>query len=113
MREISLRDLEVVAGGFGPAGAAIGAVTSAASYIGHATTSGEGSISDFILYTAGGATVGFFTGGVGGGAVRSIAQGVVGSLVGYYSGVATGSAARMVNEAGTNYPDLAGLNYQK
>ncbi len=36
MRELSMRDMELVSGAFGPAGAAIGAASGAATYIGQA-----------------------------------------------------------------------------
>ena len=44
MRELTLRDCEVVSGGFGPAGAVIGGVSSGTGYIPHSAVSGTGSM---------------------------------------------------------------------
>lgn len=64
MRELTIQETEEVAGGVGPAGAAFGAVTGGAIYLGGAVSTGRFSWGGFGAAVGSGAAAGFFTGGV-------------------------------------------------
>jgi hypothetical protein len=108
MRELSMHELAVVSGAVGPVGAASGA----ASYIGYASGSGQGSVAGLLGAVVVGGVVGFVSGPVGVTALQNGALTVVGTQVGFYSGMSGGLAERAFNSAGTNYGTAAaGTNY--
>jgi len=109
MREIEIKELVLVGGGFGVPGAIAGGVTGGASYVGYQTINGQGNMGGFIVAVAGGAIGGFFTGpaaltGVAGGALGAVG----GSQIGFYGGMATGIAEKALDATGVNY---SGTNY--
>ena len=65
MRELTVRETEEIAGGWGLPGAGIGAFTGAASYLGHASTSGQFSWGGLFQQTFTGAAIGAISGPVG------------------------------------------------
>ncbi|WP_143497275.1 hypothetical protein [Pseudomonas sp. Irchel s3h17] len=110
MRELSIKDLEIVSGAVGPPGAIIGGVTAAAGYIGNAMATGEGNVSGLIGNTAAGAVAGFVLGPAGLGAGQIAASTAAGAQIGYYSGMLGGQIQSAIDAAGTNY-GAAGTNY--
>jgi len=110
VRELSMQDMEMVSGAFGPVGAAIGAVSGAATYVGYAAGSGEGSFAGLVGNTLAGAAIGFATGPAGLSAMQTGAYVVIGSQVGFYGGMAGGLTERAIDAAGTDY-NVAGTNY--
>lgn len=109
MRELTLRDCEVISGGFGPAGAVIGGISTGAAYITHSAVSGTGSWGELGLTVLGGAAIGFVTGPAAPTVMTFMANTIVGSVVGTNVGMATGAGQKMLDEAGTDY---SGTNYQ-
>jgi class IIb bacteriocin, lactobin A/cerein 7B family len=82
------REIELVSGGFGPAGAAVGAAIGAAGYLGHAVASGEGSVGGLLGATATGAATGFIAGPIGSAAEAAVLAGT-GSYVAFQGGMAS------------------------
>ncbi|WP_313054767.1 hypothetical protein [Pseudomonas lopnurensis] len=111
MRELSMRDMEIVSGAVGPVGAAIGAASAAAGYIGYATARGEGNLSDFLGTTAMGALGGFVAGPAGATAMQNGALAIIGTQSAFYAGMAGGFTANALDAAGTDYNNAAGTNY--
>lgn len=93
MRNLNEKEIEIISGGFGPPGAAIGATVGVATYLGHALTSGEGSFSGLAYAAITGAAVGFVSGPVGSFAEGAALAGV-GSYTGFIAGTATGALAK-------------------
>ena len=86
MREITVQEQKLVAGGFGPAGAALGAATAAAGHLGYAATSGNFSFGGFLRDVAIGAATGAVLGPASSAARAYFAPrvaGVVGSGFGW------------------------------
>ncbi|MFY3310512.1 hypothetical protein [Achromobacter ruhlandii] len=106
MRELTLRDCELVSGGVGPVGAAIGAATGAATYIGNAIGTGTGSMAGFVNSTVAGALTGFIAGPVGATAMRTAAGAVLFPQLGFYTGMGGG-----LIERGMSGTDYSGTNY--
>ncbi|MCL1141865.1 class IIb bacteriocin, lactobin A/cerein 7B family [Shewanella gaetbuli] len=67
IRELSLEELEMVNGSFGPPGAAAGAVIGAAGYLGGAATSGSFSWGGFATAVGSGAVLGAIGGPIASG----------------------------------------------
>lgn len=70
MRELNVKQIQEVNGGFGPSGAGLGAVIGAAGYLGSAATSGNFSWGGFGAATAAGGLSGFVGNPVGSAAAR-------------------------------------------
>lgn len=109
MRELTLRDCEVVSGGFGPAGAVVNAIGAGVTYTTHSAVSGTGSWGGLALAVAGGAAIGFVTGPASATVMQLAANTVLNSVVGANVGMGTGAVQKMLDEAGTDY---SGTNYQ-
>ena len=69
MRELTVRETENIRGGWGVPGAGVGALTGAAGYLGHASTSGGFSWGGLARATVTGAVLGAIAGPAG--AVRA------------------------------------------
>ncbi|MCY1392050.1 hypothetical protein D3C76_355760 [compost metagenome] len=110
MRELTVFDFELISGGVGPVGAALGGVTAGAQYIGYGAARGEGSFIGLVGSVAGGAALGFVAGPAGVGAMQIGASAIVGAQVGMYSGMAGGYIQNALEAAGTNY-GAGGTNY--
>lgn len=111
MRELSMREMQLVSGAFGPIGSAIGAASGAATYIGAAIGAGEGSLGVLIGSTVTGAIVGGLTGPAGISAMQAGAYIIIGTQIGFYGGMAGGFTQRATDAAGTDYNNAAGTNY--
>jgi hypothetical protein len=107
MRELSMADVESVAGTFGPAGAVAGAIVGAAGYVGYAVVNGGGSMSGLAGAAATGAVGGLVLGPFSFGAT------VAASSLTFHAGMAGGMVERSLDKAGTNYAENndAGTNY--
>lgn len=109
MRNISIKNLEIIAGGVGPVGAAIGAVAGSTGYLAERAAAGEEFQYDQLGYAAGiGAVGGFFGGPAGSTALRTGAGAIAHTTTAFYGGLAVGSAERMMKSDGR---DTAGVNY--
>ena len=95
MRDITVEELEMVAGAFGPPGAIGGAVVGAATYLGSQTGGGSINAADLALAAGAGALVGAITGPVG---IGNIAAG---TATGFGAGVITGNGSKMWGSAST------------
>lgn len=113
MRKISIKNFELVAGGFGPVGAAVGAATGAVGYVAERMAAGEEADLGDLAATAGiGAATGFVSGPLGANALRTGAAAVVGLNGAFYGGLAAGSVNRMgKNNPKDNGRDRTGINY--
>lgn len=109
MRELTLRDCEVVSGGFGPAGAVANGIASGVGYANHSAVSGTGSMGGLALAVAGGAAMGFVTGPASATVMQFVANTILNSVVAANVGMGTGAVQKMLDEAGTDY---SGTNYQ-
>ena len=109
MRELTLRDCEVVSGGFGPAGAVVNAIGAGVTYTTHSAVSGTGSWGGLALAVAGGAAMGFVTGPAATTVMQFAANTALHSILASNLGMATGAGMKMLDEAGTDY---SGTNYQ-
>lgn len=111
MRKVSIKNFELIGGGFGPVGAAVGAMTGATGYVAERMAAGEEAQLDELGAAAGmGAVSGFFSGPLGSTALRTGAAAVLGANVAVYGGIAVGSIERMAKDKeGINY---CGTNYQ-
>ena len=70
MRELNVKEIQEANGGFGPAGAGLGAVIGAAGYLGSAATSGNFSWGGLGAATAAGGLSGAVGGPIGSAAAR-------------------------------------------
>lgn len=109
MRELTLRDCEVISGGFGPAGAVTGGISAGAAYITHSAVSGTGSWGELGLMVASGAVAGFVTGPAATTVMQFAANTALHSILASNLGMATGAGMKMLDESGTDY---SGTNYQ-
>lgn len=104
MRELSIIELNIVSGGFGPLSAAGGAIAGATGYSGYAIGSGQGSAAGLAGATAAGAAMGFF------GGPASFPAIVGGAELSFSAGLIGGGVERIINDS--NPPaDPAGLSY--
>ncbi|MCY1392048.1 hypothetical protein D3C76_355740 [compost metagenome] len=110
MRELTILDAELVSGAVGPGGAAIGAVSAAAGYVGYAAATGEGSFTGLVGNVALGAAVGFVTGPASASVTQAGANTIVYGQVSMYGGMVGGYIENSLNAAGTNY-NAVGSNY--
>lgn len=101
MKELSISELELIAGGYGVHGAIGGAVVGAAGYIGYEGASESGSFNGFVGAVAAGAATGFIAGPAGVYANAAVAIGV--GQVSFYGGMMGGMISRGLDAAGTNY----------
>lgn len=60
LKDITIKELEVVSGGIGVPGALAGGITAGAGYVGFEATTGGGSMTGFVSAVAAGAVAGFF-----------------------------------------------------
>jgi hypothetical protein len=104
MRELSIHELEIVSGGYGPVSAAGGAVVGAVGYSGYAITSGQGTVGGLAGATAMGAAVGFFGGPASFPAIAG------GAEVTFHAGMVGGLVERAVNSSNTS-AEPSGLSY--
>lgn len=100
LKDITIKELEVVSGGIGVPGALAGGITAGAGYVGFEATTGGGSMTGFVSAVAAGAVAGFFRTG-GGQAVASTI--IAGGSASFYGGMAAGFGLNAWNAAGTNY----------
>lgn len=101
--------MELVAGSSGPVGAAIGAVSGAATYIASAAIgSGEESLTGLAGSAVTGAAVSGLTAPAGISAMQAGALTIVGTQVGFYRGMAGGFAQSAAEQAGTDHGGGAG-----
>jgi hypothetical protein len=101
LKDITIKELEVVSGGIGVPGAIAGAFTAGAGYVGFEATTGGGSMTGFVSAVAAGAVAGFVSGPAGGQAVASTI--IAGGSASFYGGMAAGFGLNAWNAAGTNY----------
>ncbi|OUM30984.1 hypothetical protein B8W72_16410 [Pseudomonas putida] len=95
MRDITVEELEMVAGAVGPVGAVGGAAMGVATYLGSQTGGGSINGADLALVAVAGALVGAITGPAG---IGSIAAG---TTTGFGAGVITGNGSQMWGSAST------------
>lgn len=95
MRDITVEELEMVAGAFGPIGAVGGAAVGVATYLGSQTGGGSINGADLALAAGAGALVGAIAGPAG---IGSIAAG---TTAGFGGGVIAGNGSRMWGSAST------------
>lgn len=100
LKDITIKELEVVSGGVGIPGAIAGAISAGAGYVGFEGTTGGGSMAGFVATVAAGALVGFVTGPGGG---QAVAAAISGGSASFYGGMAAGFGFNAWNAAGTNY----------
>lgn len=110
MRELTIKEMEITSGAFGPPGAIIGGAMAAGGYIGHSVVTGSGDVKGLIGSIALGAATGFFTSPVGVTAMETGAAAIGATHFGFYAGLFGGMVERGVDAAGTNYNE-AGTNY--
>ncbi|MDH0730579.1 hypothetical protein N5F23_20965 [Pseudomonas sichuanensis] len=101
MKELTITELELIAGGHGVPGAIGGAIVGAATYIGFEGVSEGGSFNGFVGTVATGAVTGFIAGPAGVYANAQVAIGM--GQVGFYGGMMGGMISRGLDAAGTNY----------
>lgn len=109
MKELSVSELELVSGAFGPAGAVGGGIIAGAGYLGGAAATGEGDATGFATAVGAGAIGGFVAGPAGAGVAYG-AEVIAFSQISFYSGLAAGYISNAFDFSGGDY---AGQNYQK
>jgi len=95
MRDITVEELEVVAGAFGPPGAVGGAIVGVATYLGSQTGGGSINAADLALAAGAGALVGAITGPAGIGGIAA------GTTAGFGGGVIVGNGSKMWGSGST------------
>lgn len=95
MRDITVEELDMVAGAFGPPGAVGGAVVGVGAYLGSQTGGGSINGADLALAAGAGALVGAITGPVGIGGIAA------GTTTGFGAGVITGNGSQMWGSGST------------
>ena len=96
MRQLNLQNLELVSGGFGQVGVAVGTVMGAAFFVGERLDSGQGNYVDFAKAVGTGAAIGFASDLLAPTVLRAGAAGLALVQRGLYSGMAARGAESML-----------------